>query len=279
MSRLPATTAAKAAPPAPPRVSARLHHFPGGRVELAASPFDLISIHVGQPVHVTCRCDGIVHRRLQTHGDIDIVPAGMAGYWEDEGPASALVVRLPHDFLRVAANDMGLDPDDAALARRLQIRDAQIESFGWNLKAELEARRPGHRLYTESLCQALAVHLLRHHAKGKAAVATRAGLPRRQLVRVLRLIEAEMDRELPLARLAKAAGLGLSQFKTLFKRSVGLSPHQYILRRRIERARHLLETERMPIAEVAVATGFANQSHLARNMRRLIGVTPRQLIG
>jgi len=279
MSPLPATTASKAAPPALRGISARLHHFPGGRVELAASPFDLISIHVGQPVHVVCRCDGIVHRRLQAHGDIDIVPAGTAGYWEDDGPASALVVRLPHDFLRAAANDMGLDPAQAALARRLQIRDAQIESFGWNLKAELEVRRPGHRLYTESLCQALAVHLLRHHAKGKAAVVTRAGLTRRQLARVLRLVEAEMDRELPLARLAEAAGLGLSQFKALFKRSVGLAPHQYVLHRRVERARHLLETERMPIAEAAAATGFAHQSHLARNMRRLIGVTPRQLIG
>ncbi|WP_119419893.1 helix-turn-helix domain-containing protein [Desertibaculum subflavum] len=274
-----ATAASRPIPPALRGISARLHHFPGGRVELAASPFDLISIHVGQPVRVTCHGDSLVHRRLQAQGDIDIVPAGTAGYWEDDGPASALVLRLPHDFLRVAANDMGLDPARAALARRMQIRDARIESFGWNLKAELEARRPGHRLYAESLCQALAVHLLRHHAKGKAAVVVRAGLTRRQLARVLRLIETEMDRELPLARLAKAAGLGLSQFKALFKQSVGLTPHQYLLRRRVEQARHLLEAERMPIAEAAAATGFAHQSHLARNMRRLIGVTPRQLIG
>lgn len=279
MSPLPVPAASKATALALRGVSARLHHFPGGRVELAASPFDLISIHVGAPVRVTCHCDGVVHRRLQAHGDIDIVPAGTAGYWEDEGPASALVLRLPRDFLRVAANDMGLDPARAALARRFQIRDAQIESFGWNLKAELEARRPGHRLYTASLCQALAVHLLRQHGRGKAAVSARGGLNRRQLARVLRLIETELDRELPLARLAQAAGLGLSQFKSLFKSSVGLAPHQYLLRRRVERARHLLETERLPIAEAAAATGFAHQSHLARNMRRLIGVTPRQLIG
>ena len=78
---------------------------------------------------------------------------------------------------------------------------------------------------------------------------------------------------------AQAAGIGLSQFKSLFKQSVGLAPHQYLLRRRVERARELLERERLPIAEAAAATGFAHQSHLARNMRRLIGVTPRQLVG
>jgi AraC family transcriptional regulator len=104
------------------------------------------------------------------------------------------------------------------------------------------------------------------------------GLSPRQLKRVVEHIEAHVDRRLALAELAAVAGVSASHFKALFKRSTGLPVHQYVVRRRVERARLLLQERTATIADVAAQTGFANQSHLARWMRRVAGVTPTDVL-
>jgi AraC family transcriptional regulator len=94
---------------------------------------------------------------------------------------------------------------------------------------------------------------------------------------VLELIEARLDQRLALAELAAAAGLSPSHFKPLFKASTGLAPHQFVIRRRVERARALLLDGRLPMAQVALESGFAHQSHMARAMRRILRTTPGAL--
>ena len=76
---------------------------------------------------------------------------------------------------------------------------------------------------------------------------------------------------------AAVAGLSPSHFKSLFRASVGLPVHQYLIRRRVERAKSLLGEGRMPISQIAFETGFAHQSHLARHMRRVLGLSPKAL--
>ena len=104
------------------------------------------------------------------------------------------------------------------------------------------------------------------------------GLSPRALKRVTEHIEAHVNQRLALAELAKVAGVSASHFKALFKRSTGLPVHQYVIRRRVERARLLLLEQPITIADVAAQTGFANQSHLARWMRRVAGVTPTDVL-
>lgn len=77
--------------------------------------------------------------------------------------------------------------------------------------------------------------------------------------------------------IAKAVEISPSYFLTLFKQSTGMAPHQYVITRRIERAKALLTQTRLPIAEIATRTGFADQSHLTRLMRRHTGLTPKML--
>src|SRR5690606_3920077 len=130
-------------------------------------------------------------------------------------------------------------------------------------------------LYGESLGTALAVHLL---ARYRASAPVRRGLSRPQLQRVREYIEAHIDTDLSLARLAKVAEVGGSHFKTLFKRSTGLPVHEYVIRRRVARARTLLASGELPASEVALAAGFSHQSHMARWMRRVLGVTPTMVV-
>lgn len=258
---------------------AELHSLPPGVVALSPLPHHLLSIHAGTPVRATCRCDGHLRQRLQMRGDIDIIPAGVDGRWEDESSATALVLRLEPALLRAAAAGLELDPDCVALAPQFQLRDPRIEHIGWALKAELEEGYPGGRLYAESLGLALAAHLLRRYAPAAAmSLARKQGLSKPQRRRVLDYIEAHLDEDLSLARLAGIAGVSASHFKPLFKQSLGLPVHQYVIRCRVEHAKRLLLAGRSPISEIALAAGFAHQSHMARAMRRVLGMTPAALM-
>jgi AraC family transcriptional regulator len=99
-------------------------------------------------------------------------------------------------------------------------------------------------------------------------------MPGPTLRRLLAHIEDNLDGALTLGNLAGVAGLSASHLKALFRQSMGVPVHQYVVRRRVERASTLLRSGNLSSSEVALASGFAHQSHLARQMRRLLGVTP-----
>ncbi len=235
-----------------------------------------VSMQIGRPLLVTSRCDGKTLRRLQVPGDVKIVPPGVARVWETEAATLKLSMYLSPTLICSAAEAMDLDPRSIDIAPQLHVRDTRIEHIGWAVKAELEALDPLGRLYGDALGLALAAHLLRAYAPAGIRPVD-AALSRRRLRRVLEYIQANLAGDLSLSELAKVASVSPSHFKTLFKRSVGVPVHQYVIRRRIEYAAELLQGGDPPLADVALQAGFANQSHLARSMRRIMGVTPRAL--
>ena len=102
-----------------------------------------------------------------------------------------------------------------------------------------------------------------------------SGLAPRILRRVKEYIEAHLDSALNIAELAASAGISASHFSRSFFRSVGFTPHRYIMRRRLMRAHDLLVQTDLTVAEVALATGFADQSHFCRCFREFTGLPPR----
>jgi AraC family transcriptional regulator len=140
-----------------------------------------VGMHVGPPIRTTCRRDGAVSHRLQIPGDIDLIPLGSSGAWEDEGPTTSLCIRLSPSLVQTAAEGMDVNPDRVSVPA-LQFRDPQIEHIGWAIKAELETGEPSGRLYADSLGLALAAHLLRLNAPIESRIAN--GLPKRRLQRV-----------------------------------------------------------------------------------------------
>ncbi|MGH6644834.1 MAG: helix-turn-helix transcriptional regulator, partial [Bradyrhizobium sp.] len=91
-------------------------------------------------------------------------------------------------------------------------------------------------------------------------------------------IETNLDQKLQLADLAMVVGVSVTRLKTLFRNSTGAPVHQYVISRRVEYARALMATTRMPASEIALAAGFAHQSHMASTMRRLLGQTPGEIV-
>jgi AraC family transcriptional regulator len=248
---------------------------PVGITHAPASRDHYLGIHLGRPVRATCRFDGRTQRRLQSRGDMDLVPAGLPGSWEDDRSARILRIRVSPKLLAATAESMGVHGDRVDLVPQHQLRDPQLEHIAWAFEAELQSPDMGEWLYGESLATALAARLVKRYASSARIAATSSrGLSRRQLGHVVEYVEANLDRTLTLAELAQIAGASPSHFKTLFKRSTEMPVHQYVVKRRVERARMLLEQGAVP-AVAAHESGFADQSHMARWMRRLLGLTPR----
>ena len=248
-----------------------------GVIEARPSSRHSLALHVGAPVRTTCDRLGRMEPRVQVEGEIDIRPAGETGLWIDEFPALTFFMRLSPDHLNRVAEETG---GRAGLPSG-PIRDPGLEQIAWALKSELETGEASGRIYMDGLTLALCARLMARFAAPAAPVSARTGpaLSARRLRQTKDYIEANLDQALSLASIAETAGSSPSHFKVLFRRATGIPLHQYVIRRRVERARELLQSTELPITEVALEVGFAHQSHLARWTRRLLGASPSELAG
>jgi AraC family transcriptional regulator len=256
-------------------ISATLSNFEAGVTRIDARPYAIVCMHIGPSVEVTCDRGGRLRHGREVAGDLDIIPAHTQAAWETKQTGTTLVMRVPDELLRKVAMELEMDPNNIEIADRFQLRDPFIEHIGWAIKADLESGGAGGRLYRESLGKALAARLLQRHSRRSLPMRDpQGGLSAWKLKQVISHIEDNLESELSLAEIAQVAGVSVSHLKTLFRRSTGTPVHQYILRRRVERAKLLLQDQNLSIAQIAFATGFAHQSHLARHMRKILGVTP-----
>jgi AraC family transcriptional regulator len=136
--------------------------------------------------------------------------------------------------------------------------DAQVHLLQSQLRTEIAPLTPGR---TETIA-------------GVLAPLARGGLPPRTVRRIREHIDAHLEQNVGIESLARLADLSQYHFARAFKRSVGMPPHRYLLRRRIERARELLTDTNMTLAEIALMLGFSDQSHFARRFRESVGTTP-----
>lgn len=249
-----------------------------GLVEFRGSPRVVVSLHIGPCVAVDCRRGGERHCGTAIHGDLEIIPPNLGGVWELKARDTALVIGLKLRVLESVVEDSGGDASKLRVCNRFQARDSQIEHIGWALKAEMENGYPSGRLYMDALATALAARIVRNHSSlARAFDATRTAMPGRKLKAVLGYIEDNLGRDLTLPEIAGVAGLSVSHFKMLFRNSLGLPAHQYLIRRRVERAAMQLREGKMPIGQIALENGFCHQSHLAMHTRRILGVSPQEI--
>jgi len=238
-----------------------------------------LSINTGAAVWATCCRPGRPRRYLRTPGGINFAPPGATVGWVMDSPVSLLKLSVPRTLIRTAAQDLDLDARTLDFATAIQVREAQIEWLARALQAEDAAGNPHGLLFRESLGLALSIVLVRKFACASAGAGIEAGrLAPLQLQRITDYIETHLGRQdLSLRELAGVAGMSVSHFKSLFKRRTGVSAHRFVVQRRVERAAALLRVGHLSITDVALETGFAHATHLARWTRRLLGASPRQL--
>lgn len=154
--------------------------------------------------------------------------------------------------------------------------DPLIVQIGLALKTTLETEGSDSRLYADSMTQALAIHLLsRYSTRNPAVLPLRGRLPQQQLQQSIDYIQENLDQNISLAELAEIVQLSPYHFARLFKQSTGLPPHQYRIKCRIDRAKELLNSTNLAIANIAQIVGFSSQGHLNYHFKRLVGTTPK----
>jgi AraC family transcriptional regulator len=207
-----------------------------------------------------------------------ITPANTPLFVRWEGNENCLKIQLPDAFLKqVAEETLGKDGDRLTLVPTFQSRNQQLEAIANLVLVEAQHRQPGGALYLDSLANALAVQLLRHH--GTTAVQLQryqGGLPTYQLNQVLDYVDATLAEDIKLADLAKLLGMSPFHFGRMFKQSIGISPHQYVIQQRVERAKRLLKQTDQAIIDIALECGFNSHSHLSKQFRQVTGVTPKE---
>ncbi|MEO1621923.1 MAG: AraC family transcriptional regulator [Cyanobacteria bacterium J06632_3] len=230
-----------------------------------------------RPVHYLHAQDGKTHTGLYRRGEMLITPANTPLFTRWEGDENCLQIRLPAEFMRNVARETVVgDCDRITLKPDFQARNPQLESISTMLLNELQQGSLSNRLYVDSLSNILAVTLLRQHATTRPHLPVyEGGLPPRQLSQVLDYIDANLEQEIKLADLARLLEMSQFHFSRLFKQSLGISPYQYLLQQRVERAKQLLKTTDRLITDIALSCGFNSHSHLSKQFRQLTGMTPK----
>jgi len=257
----------------------RLSAAPASEISQPAMTHHMLILYTRPPEELELSTEG-VNRHVRPHvGSISMVPAGQPVRWRWSGSKDSLHVYLqPGLVARVAAEAFGLDPTRLTVPPLVGLDFPQLRAAMLAVDAELTAADAGGRLAAESLANILAVHLVRDVlAPHQPARQPNGALLRERLRAVVEYIEEYLDAGPTLEQMAAVAHLSPYHFARQFKAATGLPPHQYVILRRVERSKRLLQsTDEHSLAEIAAEAGFSDQSQFSRHFKRLVGVTPGQ---
>ncbi|MEO1352630.1 MAG: AraC family transcriptional regulator [Cyanobacteria bacterium J06635_15] len=228
-------------------------------------------------VHSIIRIDDQEYNGVRSIGNFCLKPSPCQAFYAWETTVEAILLLLTPAFLqRTAAQTECLNPDALELRPVLVGQDPQLEQLAQAFYREMKTEGLGGRLYRESLTHCFAIHLLRHYCTTPAKLRTdERGLSQKRLRLALEVIHASLDQSLRLETVAAELGINVYYFNRLFRQSMGISPYQYVLRQRLEKAKRLLQNSELSIAEITLECGFANPSHLARHFRKSVGMSPK----
>jgi AraC family transcriptional regulator len=229
------------------------------------------------PQELELRFDGVKRHVPPPAGAIIVVPADTPGRVRWSGGFDWLHVYLePRQVARVAAEAFDLDPARLTVPPLDCLDHPPLRAAMGAVGTELTTGGRGGPLAAESLANVLAVHLIRHVLAPRQPTRSQDGtLPRAKLRAVVEYVEDHLDASQTLEQMAAITRLSVYHFARQFRRATGLPPHQYVIARRVERAKLLLQGD-MSLAEVSACAGFSDQSQFSSHFKRLVGVTPRQ---
>jgi AraC family transcriptional regulator len=160
-------------------------------------------------------------------------------------------------------------------ATQRSVNDIVIARYAAAFRAELAAEIPKAPLYADTLTIGLVLHLLAHYGVAKPkAPGPRGKLNAFQLRTVVDFIDGHLSEDVSSVALARQAHVSPFHFARLFRRTVGIPPHQFVLRLRIQRAIGLMKTRTLSLAHIAAESGFHDQPHFTRAFRAVTGTTP-----
>jgi AraC family transcriptional regulator len=261
-------------------VALALVHVPGPAHEIEPQPYHRISFNIG-PSYGVDSCGGAQSQRMAfTRHSLMVIPAGLGLLHRASNPPRAgararpgrlATFRISRELLSDTAMSLGLRQGQAQLAHKVVAADEVLRLLAQTLFADLRAGNPDGPLATEAIARALVCRLLLRDQRQRGQEQASP------IARVRQHIDAHLAAALTLEQLADVAGMSLFHFCRVFRDSLGVTPHQYILARRMEQAKRLLWAGTgMSMLEVALACGFGSSSHFSAQFKRHTGRTPLQ---
>jgi AraC family transcriptional regulator len=224
---------------------------------------------------------GFCQKAIPNTGAIWLGPAGVG----KEIVITAPIPQTMHLYLPTALFDRLKDDFNLPVAPAHSIRlavgigDDVIDQIGRSILSELAVETAASRMYVETASLTLAARLLQKHCDSGACVATESsahGLDHIRLRRVLDYIAANIGDDITLANLARIAGYSIFHFARKFTLAMGISPHRYTSRIRLENAMAQLAAGKLPLAEIALNAQFSSQASFTRAFHRATGMTPKE---
>ena len=247
-----------------------------GRMLEHSNLFHEVNINLGGRLTTEkISANGTFVRMKGAAGNLCITPAGqpISAFWEK--PLDNMGISFDPAFVAQTAAENRFN-SSFEFAEIYKKEDSLIQHIGLALLAEAESETPAGKLYAESLIQTLTLHLLKNYSTASIkSENSHGGLSGYKLRRVTEFINANLEEDLSLGEIAAAADLSQFHFARAFRTSTGLTPQQYLMRQRIERAKLLLAKDDLPIVEISLQTGFKNQSHFTTLFRKYTKYTPK----
>ena len=251
------------------------HRQPAFEVPPLSCTAYCVAVTLGAPFEAEITQDGASRRYHLSPGDVIVLPYGFHIDGARVGDCEFLSLRIhPSVVERAAAGAPGGGRPE--IAPRIGSADPLAARMLSDLLRELRVEGGGDGSYAEALVTALCLHLVRHYsAAPQAARGREGGLPDYVLSAAVAFIEDSLDRDLPVAEVARAAGLSPSRFGRAFKAATGKAVRQYVDERRVEKAKALLVSGGLTPEEVARRVGFRSTRRFAAAFRRLTGLSPQ----
>ena len=287
LQRVPASDIAAELTPAPTITSAgrgwggamiNLHDWTsGGNVSSPALDHDVIAMRVSGTVRLTQIRDGKTHTARVGTGNVTLHPRGMESRWNWDRPGGILLMRMPPELLQHAAEEITRSPRvNTELLNCFGRQDRFVEQIARQFQAELHVpAHPAQAYISQALSHALAAHMVcRFNAYGVRQKRQPQGLHPRVMQRIHDYIQANLHDPIDLKTLAGIAHVSRFHFARMFKESAGVSAMAYLETQRMQRAVELMQRGDLPLGQIAVLTGYTDQSYFTKRFRLHRGLTP-----
>lgn len=239
----------------------------------------LVIISAGAPCLVTRKTENGTDLGQLAAGDIFITSPCKQLTWQISGQGDFIGAFLSMRYIRDVASSLNIPDKSILIKEKFQYKDRLVaclfEAIGEHLSA---SGYPDH-IYTEAMSRALCTHLL-HNSREADAEHIHFGkrvFSCEQIEKIQHYIDERIEQRIFSAELAKCVYVSDYHFYRIFRRTTGMTPQQFIKKRRLHIARQQIEYSSLQLSEIAYKSGFVDQSHMAREIRSAFGRTPSQL--
>jgi AraC family transcriptional regulator len=223
----------------------------------------------------------IISNRVQPatykhQGHLTVFPAGSAEPMRVITPAEIAVCRFDSAFLQRVIDEAPTKPR-RSIAFHMIFQDHSLRHLMKLLLLEVRSNNPTGRLYAESVAEALAIRFV--YSAGESLTSRRksvSALPKHQVNRLRDFIDARLGEDLSLHALASEAGYSRAHFLRMFRQAVGVTPHQYVMQSRMQKAQSLLSGNEFSVADIAKTLGFSSSAHFSNFFRKNRGQRPAE---